>query len=211
MAGEGMSEAWNIAQFFARGRCPSARATSWSSTRRRRCPPPTWPGSSTSPTGRGARVILTGDTEQLGPGRGGRHVPADRGRGRALDQLAEVRRFDEAWERKASLQLRAGDWPRGASTAPAGRVLRGPAGPRLRRRGRLLADRHGGRGKTSLLLAGTNEEAARLAGLARERRIERGADPRRPGDHPPRREPGQPGRPGAGPAQLPRSTPAGSR
>ena len=29
-------------------------------------------------------------------------------------------------------------------------------------------------GKTSLLLAGSNEEAARLAGLARERRIERG-------------------------------------
>ena len=51
MAGEGMTEAHNIARFFAHG-CPSARATSWWSTRRRRCRQPTWPGSSTWPTGR---------------------------------------------------------------------------------------------------------------------------------------------------------------
>ena len=56
----------------------------------------------------GARVILTGDTEQLGPVEAGGMFRLIAAEGERY-QLAEVRRFAEGWERKASLQLRAGE------------------------------------------------------------------------------------------------------
>ena len=55
----------------------------------------------------GARVILTGDTAQLGAVEAGgmmRLIAGDLGHW----ELAEVRRFDATWERLASLQLRQG-------------------------------------------------------------------------------------------------------
>jgi hypothetical protein len=91
-------------------------------------------------------------------------------------QLAEVRRFEGAWERDASLQLRAGELAAWAQYGGRGRVKQGP-------HDRVydwavswwLTDVY--RGKTSVLLAATNEEAAKLAGLARERRIKAGEIP----------------------------------
>jgi AAA domain len=107
MAGDGMSEAHNIARFFARRiavREGDALVVDEASQ------------VSTADLARivnlayraGARVILTGDTRQLGPVEAGgmfRLIAAEGER----HQFAEVRRFDEARERKASLQLRAGD------------------------------------------------------------------------------------------------------
>ena len=55
----------------------------------------------------GARVVLTGDTAQLGAVEAGgmmRLIAEDLGHW----ELAEVRRFDAEWERLASLQLRQG-------------------------------------------------------------------------------------------------------
>jgi hypothetical protein len=122
-------------------------------------------------------VILTGDTEQPGPVEAGgmfRLIAAEAGHWK----LAEVRRFNEAWEREASLKLRAGDlaaWgERGYGTH--GRVYEGPQD--------LVYDdavdfwlTDYARGKDTLLLAGSNEEAAKLAGMVRARRIERGEIP----------------------------------
>ncbi len=174
LAGEGMSEAWNIARFFA---CRQAvregdvlvvdEASQVSTTDLARI--------INLACRAGARVILTGDTRQLGPVEAGgmfRLIGADGER----HQLAEVRRFDQAWERKASLQLRAGDMAAWAEYDSRGRVYEGPQDRVYHQAiGFWLTDT--GRGKTSLLLAGTNEEAARLAGLARERRIEAGEIP----------------------------------
>jgi conjugative relaxase-like TrwC/TraI family protein len=174
MAGEGMSEAHNIARFFAR-RQPVCEgdvlvvdeASQVSTTDLARIVNLAYRA--------GARVILTGDTRQLGPVEAGgmfRLIAAEGER----HQLAEVRRFDQAWERKASLRLRAGNVDAWAEYDSRGRVYEGPQDRVYHQAiGFWLTDT--GRGKTSLLLAGTNEEAARLAGLARERRIEAGEIP----------------------------------
>lgn len=174
MAGEGMSEAHNIARFFASRqpvRAGDVLVVDEASQ------------VSTSDLARivnlayraGARVILTGDTEQLGPVEAGGMFRLIAAEGERY-QLAEVRRFEEGWERKASLQLRAGEMAAWAEYGSRGRVYEGP-------QDRVYNDAvdfwltDTAQGKTSLLLAGTNEEAARLAGLVRERRIERGQIP----------------------------------
>jgi conjugative relaxase-like TrwC/TraI family protein len=174
MAGEGMSEAWNITRFFVRGVpvhngdvlvVDEASQVSTADLARivnlaRRA---------------GARVILAGDTEQLGPVEAGgmfRLIAAEGER----HQLAEVRRFTHGWEREASLQLRAGDLSAWAGYGTHGRVQEGPR-DRVHDRAVDWWLTDIGQGKTSLLLAASNEEAARLAGLARERRIERGQIP----------------------------------
>jgi conjugative relaxase-like TrwC/TraI family protein len=174
MAGEGMSEAHNIARFFARRIQVSAgdvlvvdEASQVSTTDLARIVNLAYRA--------GARVILTGDTEQARAVEAGGMFRLIGAEGERY-QLAEVRRFDEAWERKASLQLRAGDMAAWAEYGSRGRVLEGPQ-DRVYDKAvdwYLTATRQG---KTSLLLAGTNEEAARLAGLVRERRIEAGQVP----------------------------------
>jgi conjugative relaxase-like TrwC/TraI family protein len=171
MAGEGMSEAHNIARFFT-SRQPVHEgdvlvvdeASQVSTTDLARIVNLAYRA--------GARVILTGDTQQLGPVDAGGMFRLIAAEGESY-QLAEVRRFTHSWERKASLQLRAGDMAAWAEYGSRGRVREGPQDRVYDKAvGWYLADT--AQGKTSLLLAGTNEEAAQLAGLARERLVETG-------------------------------------
>ena len=116
-------------------------------------------------------MILVGDTEQLGAVDAGgmfRLIAARHGSWR----LAEVRRFRNAWEREASLKLRDGDITALAEYAARGRIYHGPQ-DRVYDDAvtRWITDHHAGR--ETLLLAASNEEAARLSRLARERLIER--------------------------------------
>jgi hypothetical protein len=174
MAGEGMTEAHNIARFFAHGvRVGQGDVLVVDEASQ----------VSTADLARitnlayrtGARVILTGDTEQLGPVEAGGMLRLIAAEGERY-QLAEVRRFDQAWEQDASLQLRAGELAAWSQYSTRGRVKEGPQ-DRVYDRAIdwWLTDIH--HGKTSLLLAGTNEEAAKLAGLARQRRVEAGEIP----------------------------------
>ena len=120
----------------------------------------------------GARVILVGDTAQLGAVEAGgmmRLVAGTLGRW----ELAEVRRFDAGWERDASLGLRCGERAAWAEYDAHGRARGGPQDEA--RAGAValwLADYLPGR--DTLLLAGSNDEAAELARQARERPVKLG-------------------------------------
>ena len=109
----------------------------------------------------GARIIATGDVAQLGAVEAGgmfrllaREVPAA--------ELHEVRRFDAAWERRASIRLRDGDLAAIAAYDRHGRIRGADYEAAYDRAASLwLADHL--RGKDVLLLAGSNAEAADLA------------------------------------------------
>ena len=109
----------------------------------------------------GARIIATGDTAQLGAVEAGgmfrllaREVPAA--------QLHEVRRFDAAWERQASIRLRDGDLAAVAAYDRHGRIRGADDEAAYDRAASMwLADHL--RGKDVLLLAGSNAEAAELS------------------------------------------------
>ena len=109
----------------------------------------------------GARVIATGDTAQLGAVEAGgmfgllaQEVPAA--------QLHEVRRFDAAWEREASVRLRDGDLAAAAAYDRHGRIRGADEEAACDRAASMwLADHL--RGKDVLLLAGSNAEAAGLS------------------------------------------------
>jgi hypothetical protein len=109
----------------------------------------------------GARIVATGDTAQLGAVEAGgmfrllaREVPAAR--------LHEVRRFDAAWEREASVRLRDGDLAAVAVYDRHGRIRADAADAAYNRAAAMwLADHL--RGKDVLLLAGSNAEAADLS------------------------------------------------
>jgi AAA domain/TrwC relaxase len=109
----------------------------------------------------GARVIATGDTAQLGAVEAGgmfrllaQEVPAA--------QLHEVRRFDAAWEREASVRLRDGDLAAAAAYDRHGRIRGADEETAYERAASLwLADHL--RGKDVLRLAGSNAEAAELS------------------------------------------------
>jgi conjugative relaxase-like TrwC/TraI family protein len=114
----------------------------------------------------GARIILTGDTGQLSSVEAGgimRLIAHDQGHWR----LHEVRRFDEPWEARASLRLREGEIKVWDAYKMHGRIRSGP-------QNRAYDDAVGFwitdfvRGKETLLLAGTNAEAAELARQARQ-------------------------------------------
>jgi hypothetical protein len=170
-AGEGFTEAWNIARFFA-SKVPVGRgdvlvideASQASTTDLARI--------CSLALQAGARVIGVGDTRQLpAVEAGGLFSLIARRYGHW--KLTEVRRFDQAWERSASVRLGDGDVMALAEYAARGRIWDGP-------RDRVYDDAVDlyltsiGQGRQTLLLAGTNEEAARLAHLVRDRRIERG-------------------------------------
>ena len=109
----------------------------------------------------GARLVLAGDTEQLGAVEAGgmfgllaREVPGA--------ELHEVRRFDAAWEAGASARLRAGDFTAYAAYDRHGRMRGGDLEAAMDRAAAMwLADHL--RGKNVLLLAGSNSEAADLS------------------------------------------------
>ncbi len=109
----------------------------------------------------GARVIVTGDTAQLGAVEAGgmfrllaQEVPAA--------QLHEVRRFDAEWERQASIRLRNGAPAAVATYDRHGRIRAADEEAAYDRAASMwLADHL--RGKDVLLLVGSNAEAAKLS------------------------------------------------
>jgi conjugative relaxase-like TrwC/TraI family protein len=114
----------------------------------------------------GAKILLTGDPGQLS-------APEAAGAMRLLAeehgyyQLSTVQRFDQEWERAASLRLRAGDAGVLAEYDQRGRILEGTREQMADAAyQRWLADHLSGR--ASLLLATTNTQAAELARRARD-------------------------------------------
>ncbi|MBV9650144.1 MAG: relaxase domain-containing protein [Pseudonocardiales bacterium] len=112
----------------------------------------------------GAKTLLVGDAAQLTPvGPGG--VLADVAEHGLAYELTQVRRFEADWEKTASLGLRAGDK---AAVAEYGRLRDGGAVEQTEAKARQawLADTL--EGKESLLVAQSNEAAARLSAALRE-------------------------------------------
>ena len=117
-------------------------------------------------TRRGAKILLTGDTEQLSaPEAGGAmRLLADE---YGYYQLLTVQRFDHEWEREASLRLRAGDADVLAEYDQRGRILDGTREQMADAAyQRWLADHLSG--KASVLLTTTNAQATELARRARD-------------------------------------------
>ena len=120
----------------------------------------------------GARLILVGDTEQLGAVEAGgmfrllaREVPCA--------ELGEVRRFGAAWEAGASVRLRAGDFTAYAAYDRRGRMRGADRDAAMDRAASMwLADHL--RGKNVLLLAGSNSEAAELSRRVQAKLIQLG-------------------------------------
>ena len=118
----------------------------------------------------GAMVIGTFDPEQLGSVDAGgvfRLIAAKHGSWK----LTEVRRFNHAWERDASLKLRKGDVAALAEYAARGRIYHGPQDRVFDEAVTLWLNGHLD-GREALLMATSNGTAARLAALVRERLIE---------------------------------------
>ena len=120
----------------------------------------------------GAMVVGVGDTAQLEAVDAGgifRLIAARHGHWR----LHEVRRFRHAWERDASLRLRRGEVAALAEYAARGRIYHGPQDRVYDDAVKLWLNGHLS-GQEALLMATSNETAARLAALARERLAELG-------------------------------------
>ncbi len=117
-------------------------------------------------------VVTVGDTGQLEAVDAGgifRLIAARHGHFR----LHEVRRFRHAWERDASLRLRDGDIAVLAEYDARGRIYNGPQDRVFDDAVKVWLNGHLS-GRESLLMATSNETAARLAALARERLAELG-------------------------------------
>ena len=121
----------------------------------------------------GARLILVGDTEQLGAVEAG-------GMFRVLAQevpcpeLYEVRRFHAAWEASALVRLRAGDFTAYTDYDRHGQIRPADHHAAMDRASSMwLADHL--RGKNVLLLAGSNSEAAELSRRIQAKLIQLGA------------------------------------
>lgn len=112
-----------------------------------------------------AKLLWTGDHEQLdavGAGGALRLLVADV----PVFELAEARRFAAEWEREASLGLRRGDRDALRAYDERGRLLEGDAEAVTDRAYQAyLADTLAGR--SSLLLVGTNDDAAQLSARVR--------------------------------------------
>jgi conjugative relaxase-like TrwC/TraI family protein len=120
----------------------------------------------------GARLIVVGDTEQLGAVEAGgmfrllaREVPCA--------ELHEVRRFAAAWEAAASVRLRVGDFTAYADYYRHGKIRLADQEAAMDRAASMwLADHL--HGKTVLLLAGSNSEAADLSRRVQAKLIQLG-------------------------------------
>ncbi len=115
----------------------------------------------------GAKLLLTGDPRQLAAvGAGG--ALADVAEHGIRYELTEVRRFDAAWERAASLQLRDGDPAALDAYQRHGRLVDGGTAEQAEHAaarawlGDTLANRE------SLLLVGSNTQAARVSAALRD-------------------------------------------
>ena len=120
----------------------------------------------------GAMVIGAFDPEQLGAVDAGGIFPLIAARHGSY-RLTEVRRFTSAWERDASLKLREGDVTALAEYAGRGRIYHGPQDRAFDDAVDLYLNGFLD-GKDALLMATSNETAARLSGLVRERLVELG-------------------------------------
>ena len=128
----------------------------------------------------GALVVPTGDPFQLGA------VEAGGMLGSLIEalgaaELSEVLRFTAGWERDASVRLRAGDKAVIADYDRRGRIRGADREATFSRAaGAWLADHLHGR--ESVLLAGSNEEAAELARIVQARLVQAGivVQPRAP-------------------------------
>jgi AAA domain-containing protein/TrwC relaxase len=121
----------------------------------------------------GARLNPVGDTEQLGS-------PEAGGMFRLLTQevptaeLSEIRRFEQDWEADSSVRLRSGDFSTFRAYDSRGRIRGADQETAFEQAaGSWLADHL--RGKETLLLAGSNEEAADLASRVQARLVKLGA------------------------------------
>ena len=180
MAGEGLSAAFNIAKFL--GKIKGSHKT--------RGHMEVYPGDvlvvdeatqvSTEDALRivqiarrcGAMVVGTFDPAQLGAVEAGGIFPLIAARHGSW-KLNEVRRFRHAWERDASLRLRRGEVEALAEYAARGRIYHGPQDRVYDDAVKLWLNGYLS-GQESLLMATSNETAARLAALARERLAELG-------------------------------------
>lgn len=121
----------------------------------------------------GAKLLLVGDPEQLdSPEAGGIfELIAHQVGGSAV--LSRVRRFDNGWEREASLRLRKGDASVLDEYDRRGRITGGTAEEvEDAAFAAAMADR--ARGLSVYLLADTNEVAGRLAGRVRDQLVAAG-------------------------------------
>jgi conjugative relaxase-like TrwC/TraI family protein len=174
LAHEGLAESYNIAQFLGklpdtdqtRGNIPVHRDDVLVVDEASQVSTADLAAIQVVASQAGARIILTGDTGQLSSVEAGgimRLIAHDQGHWR----LHEVRRFAEPWEGKASLRLRGGEVKVWDAYKMHGRIRSGP-------QNRAYGDAVGFwitdylRGKETLLLAGTNEEAAELARQGRQ-------------------------------------------
>jgi conjugative relaxase-like TrwC/TraI family protein len=114
----------------------------------------------------GAKLLLTGDHRQLAAvgAAGGMELITAAG---VSYELSEVRRFDQQWERAASLQLRDGDdtvladYHKHGRLLDAGAVEQAEASAARAWLGDTLAGKH------ALLIVDTNEQAARMSAQIR--------------------------------------------
>lgn len=121
----------------------------------------------------GAKLLAVGDPQQLGAvGPGG--ALADVAEHGLSYELSEVRRFKEEWERQASLDLREGKRSAVDEYSKHGRLVGGGSVEATERAAAnaWLADTL--EGKESLLLAASNEQAARLSTQLRSELVELG-------------------------------------
>jgi conjugative relaxase-like TrwC/TraI family protein len=180
LAGEGMDTAVNIAKFLGKIK----------DSDQHRDHMPVYPGDvlvideatqvSTADAARiaqiarrsGAQVVAAFDPEQLGAVDAGGIFPLIAAKHGSY-RLAEVRRFRHAWERDASLRLREGEIEALAEYAARGNVYHGPR-DQVHDDAVMLYVSDYLRGRDTLLLAASNEEAAALARLVRERLVELG-------------------------------------
>ncbi|WP_162606107.1 AAA family ATPase, partial [Jiangella aurantiaca] len=123
----------------------------------------------------GARLILTGDPRQLaaiGAGGGMDLVATDHGAD--VYTLADVRRFTHEWEVDASLALRDGDQAAVMEYDRRGRVI--DAGT-IEQAGHRAAEAYLGDtldGRSSLIVTATTTQAAKVAGIVRDKLVELG-------------------------------------
>lgn len=117
----------------------------------------------------GGKLLFTGDHHQLASvGAGGMLAQLVEDAG--AFELVEVHRFAAAWEREASLGLRRGDPAAAAAYAEHGRLRSGTAEDMRDAASRgWLADTLAGR--RSLLIVGTNRDAAQLSERLREQLV----------------------------------------